>query len=439
MLNANTFHHGIHPPEQKLTAADPIRRLGFAPTLVIPLAQHIGAPARPIVREGEEVIRGQVIAEPGGFVSVPYHAPVSGFIKRIGPTPSSSGMMTQGIYLEAHPSSGQTHKAHKGLSVDSATPEQIADAVLECGMTGLGGAGFPTHVKYRLPKGKTADTFIVNGAECEPYLTADHRILLEKGDCIVEGIRFALKATGAQRAIIGIEANKMDAVHALNQLIPAHLPISVQAVKVKYPQGAEKMLIQALTGRKVPPGKLPIDIGVVVSNAATVSELGYLLPRGLGLIERVITVSGPGVKKKGNYLIPIGTPLRYVLEQAGLTDDAGAVLLGGPMMGQTAAHMDLPVTKGTSGIVVLGSTQPAPQIMPCIRCGYCVEACPMFLNPSKLGRLAVKRQYEPMADDFHLMDCFECGSCSFVCPSHIPLVQHFRVAKNILREKKARP
>ena len=313
-----TFKHGIHPPESKTTAQMPIRRAPFAPALILPLSQHIGAPARAIVREGQEVSRGEKIAEPGGFVSVPYHAPVSGMIRRVGLVPVGTGKMVNGIYLESHPGSGQQAVNGPGLDAASATAEEIVRAVRDCGMTGLGGAGFPTHIKYRIPEGKTVDTLVVNGAECEPWLTADHRVMLERADDLFTGIRLALRAIGARQAVIGVEGNKMDAIKVLKRVQPQDLPVTVEAVRVKYPQGAEKMLIHALLRRQVPPGRLPLDVGVVVSNAATIAELGFLLPRGLGLIERVLTISGPAVTNPGNYVVPIGTPLRFLLKHVGL-------------------------------------------------------------------------------------------------------------------------
>lgn len=431
-----SFQHGVHPPESKLTGANPIQRVPFAPSLMIPLSQHIGAPAKAVVRAGQEVVRGERIADAGGFVSVPYHAPVSGEITTVDLVPTAQGKMVEGVYLKPFPGSGQQVAPEKGVSLE-ATPEEIADAVAASGMTGLGGASFPTHVKYRMPPGRSVDILLVNGAECEPWLTADHRIMLERGESMITGIQYVLRATGADRAVIGVEANKQDAVDHLRSMIPSDLPISVETVAVKYPQGAEKMLMEAVLDRKVPPGKLPLEVGVVVSNAATVAELGQLLPKGEGLVERVLTISGPGVKKRGNYLVPIGTPVRFLLDYVGLEDDATTVLLGGPMMGQALSDTNAPVTKGTSGIVVLTEAETGilkQQAMPCIRCGYCMQACPMFLDPARLGRLAQFHAYEEMRDQFHLWDCFECGSCSFVCPSRIPLVQHFRIAKGALRD-----
>jgi electron transport complex protein RnfC len=259
----------------------------------------------------------------------------------------------------------------------------------------------------------------------------------EQREDLFDGVRYLLKATGAARAILGVEANKVDAAEHLRAALPADLPATVEVVRVKYPQGAEKMLITALLGREVPSGGLPIDVHALVVNVATAAEIGRLLPRGRGIQERVITITGPAVKRKGNYRIPIGTPLRFLLETVGVEENVDRVFLGGPMMGQAASTLDIPITKGTSGVVAFTATEAErthTQVYSCIRCAYCVDACPMFLNPSQLGLLARNEQFERMATEFHLMDCFECGSCSFVCPSHIPLVQRFRMAKAAVRK-----
>jgi len=312
-------------------------------------------------------------------------------------------------------------------------------AVQEAGLVGLGGAAFPSHVKMKPPKDKVIETVVVNGCECEPYLTCDHRIMIEKTDQLLRGIRIALKATGAKRAMIGVEDNKLDAVQAIAAKLPPDGNISVHAVETKYPQGAEKMLIDSLLGRQVPSGGLPADIGVAVFNVGTLAQIGELLPRGRGLIERVVTVSGPGVARPGNYLVPVGTPIRFLLEHVGTKAEANEVILGGPMMGMSVASVDVPVTKAMSGIVVYEkdhADQKHRFVFPCIKCARCVDVCPMHLNPSMLGQLARKREYEAMEQQYNLNDCFECGCCAYVCPSNIPLTQYFRIAKAISREQK---
>ncbi len=436
-----TFPHGVHPPEAKEeTHHLKIRRFPFAPVMILPLSQHTGKPSKAMVREGQEVARGQKIAEADGFVSVALHAPASGIIKRIALAPNPVGRMTPSIYLQPFPASSQEVLEGAPIDPDTATPDEIVKAIQDAGIVGLGGAAFPTHVKLKIPEGKSVDTLIINGVECEPYLTTDHRVMLEQKDDIFMGIRYLMKVTGAKRTIIGIEANKLDAAQELSAAIPPGMPVTVEVFKVKYPQGAEKMLIKALLDREVPSGGLPVDVHTVVVNVATTAEIGRLLPHGRGIMERVITITGPGITKKGNYWIPIGTPVRYVLEQAGAKENISLVFLGGPMMGQAVSNLDFPFTKGTSGLVVFteAETNSKPhKIYPCIHCAYCVDACPMFLNPSQMGLLAKNERYEDMAEQYKLFDCFECGACSYVCPSHIPLVQYFRVAKGILREKKA--
>ncbi len=442
MLNfrRHSFKHGVHPPENKdETNSLPIRQFQFAPSIILPLSQHLGKPSKPLVREGQEVVRGQLIAEADGYMSVPLHAPVSGKIRRVSNVPTISGKMAQGIYLEPFPSSTQEVLEGEPISWESATAEEILQGIQNAGIVGLGGAAFPTHVKLKIPDGKHCDELIINGIECEPYLTTDHRVMLEQPDDIFLGIKYLLKATGAKRCIIGIEANKQDAADFLKGFVKKGDPITVEVVPVKYPQGAEKMLITSLLGKEVPSGGLPIDVNAVVVNVATTAEIGRLLPHGRGIQERVITITGPGVKKKGNYLIPIGTPLRFVLEELGVHEPVSEVYMGGPMMGVAVSNLDISVVKGTSGILVFTEDQVRrPQkVYPCIKCGACVDACPLSLNPSKLGILAKFEEYDQMAEEFNLMDCFECGSCSFVCPSHIPLVQYFRLSKSIVRKRKA--
>ena len=439
LLSPKTFRHGVHPPEYKEETCElPIRQFPFAPVLVVPLSQHAGKPSIPVVREGQEVVRGQRIAKPDGFVSVSMHAPASGIVRRLGLVPSSMGRMVLGVYIEPFP--GSTQEIMEGRPCPlSASVEEILAAIQDAGVVGLGGAAFPTHVKLKIPEGKSADTLIINGAECEPFLTTDHRVMLEQRDDIFMGIRYLLKVTGVSRVIIGVEGNKVDAAEHLRAGLPADLPVTVEVLRVKYPQGAEKVLISALLGREVPTGKLPLDVHALCINVATTAEIGRLLPEGRGIQERVITVTGPAVKRKGNYRIPIGTPLRFVLEYVGVDPQVDRVFLGGPMMGQAASSLDIPITKGTSGVVAFTETEAAQthtKVYPCIRCAYCVDVCPMFLDPSTLGILAKNERFDEMANGYHLMDCFECGSCSFVCPAHIPLVQHFRMAKAAVRKPK---
>jgi electron transport complex protein RnfC len=443
LVKKDSFRNGIHPPEMKdETSHLAIRRFPFAPMLIVPLSQHLGKPAVPVVRVGQEIARGQTIAEPDGFMSVAMHAPASGVVKKIELAPGIGGNMVESVYIELYPASSQ--EVGDGLSCDlaSATPDEIIIAIQRAGIVGLGGAAFPTHVKLKAPEGKSLDTLIINGVECEPYLTTDHRVMLEQTGDIFMGIRYLLKATGAGDCIIAVEANKQDAVRKLRDNCPPDLPVTIRVCPVKYPQGAEKMVIRSLLEREIPSGGLPADVGTICVNVATTAEIGRLLPRGRGIQERVITIGGPGVEKKGNYRIPIGTTVRYALEQCGASKDISRVFLGGPMMGPSVSNLDIPITKGTSGITAFTTAQMDEatghkHVYPCIHCARCVEACPIFLNPSQLGILAKNEEYERMVAEFHLMDCFECGACSYVCPSHIPLVQYFRLSKKMVRKLSA--
>jgi len=440
LLTRKTFKHGVHPQDFKAaTNRLPIRRLPFAPTLILPLSQHAGKASVSLVKPGKEVVRGEPIARADGFVSVPQHAPATGRIESIRLMPSARGPKTESIILKVYGGSTQQELYEYAHDVEAMTADEIIQAVQDAGMVGLGGAAFPTHVKMKPPPEHSVDTLVANGCECEPYLTCDHRIMLEQPENLIKGIRLVQRALGVERAVIGIEDNKIDAAHVIAEHLGENDAIKVKVVPTKYPQGAEKMLVQSVLGRKIPPGQFPSSVGVSVFNVGTLAQIGELLPHGRGVIERVVTVSGPGVERPGNYLVPVGTPVRFLLEYTGTTPDAKEVILGGPMMGMTVSALDVPVTKAMSGMVVLEQQDldiDHGPTLPCIRCGYCVEACPMHLNPSMLGMLAASADYETMAGDYHLNDCFECGSCSYVCPSNIPLVQYFRIAKSVNRDRR---
>jgi Na+-translocating ferredoxin:NAD+ oxidoreductase subunit C len=441
LLKQKSFAHGVHPPERKdETSGKAIRRLPFSPRMTIPLAQHIGKPALPIVRPGQEVVRGEPIARADGFMSVPMHAPATGVVEAIQLMPTARGPKTESIVLRVYEGDNQNVLYEAPRDVESLTREEIIAAVQETGMVGLGGAGFPTHAKLKVPAESRIDTLLVNGCECEPYLTTDHRLMMEWVDDLLRGIKLALKAIGTDRAIIGIEDNKPDAAEALRaHIAQASLNnVAIELVPTKYPQGAEKLLIKVLLDREVPSGGLPHQVGVVVQNIATLALLGRLVPKRQGLIERVITITG-AASRPGNYLVPLGTPLRAVLDFAGFEGDATEVVLGGPMMGAAVASLDVPVTKPVSGVLLLDRKlmETPRKIQPCISCGRCLDACPLHLNPSRLGLLAAKREYATMAEHYHLNDCFECGCCTYVCPANIPLVQYFRIAKAMNREKAA--
>lgn len=438
-----TFSHGIHPAENKhYTAHMPIRRLPFAPELVLPLSQHFGAPSEAIVHPGQEVVRGEPIAKANGFMSVPLHAPATGRIKRIELMPTAKGPRTPSIILEVYPGDSQEVRYDFPRDYTTMEPADIVKAVQDTGLVGLGGAAFPTHVKLSPPKEHKVHTVLLNGCECEPFLTTDHRVMLEYPEDLIRGTKILMKALGAERAIIGTEENKMDAVAAIQAVLPAHGSIEVRAVPTKYPQGAEKMLAKALMDVEIPSGNFPSSVGLGVFNVASTAELGALFPHSQGVIERVVTVTGPGIEKPGNYMVPLGTPIGFILDQLGFAGSANTLIMGGPMMGGSVSSLEVPMTKGSGGLLVLTEQileqQHELSTHPCISCAQCLDACPMHLNPSQLGKLAYKHRYEDMQSDFHLMDCFECGCCSYVCPSGIPLVQYFRIAKSSLREQAAR-
>lgn len=431
-----TFRHGVHPEEHKEpTAALPIQRMPFVDRYFVPLSQHIGAPSELEVDVGQRVQRGQRLASPGGFVSVALHAPVTGVVERIGPHRHPNGQFVPTIEIAADPYATQTWEP---APVDPAalSSEEFVAEVQGAGIVGLGGAAFPAHVKYALPEGRTCEHLVINGCECEPFLTCDHRVMVERADQVLEGVRILMEKIPADRAVIGIEANKPDAVARLSELAAAHPRVRVAPLTVKYPQGAEKMLIHAVFGREVPAGKLPLDLGMIVNNVSTVAALAAYFRTGMPLIERVLTVSGPGVARPANLIVPIGTPIRAVMEHCGLDHDVQQVLMGGPMMGQPIASLDVPVVKGTSGLLAFTSRAIAERNeYPCVRCGRCLEACPNYLNPSQLARLARSGDYQRALDEFHLMDCVECGACTFVCPSSIPIVQLLKMSKNFVRTR----
>lgn len=437
---AKTFRHGVHPGDYKeMTRHLPIERMPFMGTYVLPLSQHLGAPSKAIVAAGERVHRGQLIAEPAGFVSTALHAPVTGKIIEIAPRHHPGGQMVESIIIEADATSPQTLQNTHETDWQVLSPDELLGIIQHGGFVGLGGAAFPTHVKLKIPEGKRARFLIVNGVECEPYLTSDHRLMLEEAEDVFRGIRIYQRILSSEKIYIGIEDNKEDAIEFLRGRIPPDLNCEVVQLRTKYPQGAEKMLIDAVLNREVPGGKLPIDVQVVVNNVGTIAGIGALFRCGQPLVERIVTVTGPGIHRPANLRIPIGTMLQDVLAYCGgLTDDTRQILFGGPMMGTPQLYPDVPIMKGTSGILVLTDREVTNrEEYPCIRCLRCVDVCPVFLNPSRLGALAKVRQYEKM-QAFHILSCVECGSCSFVCPSNIPLVQRFRVAKTLLREKGAR-
>jgi electron transport complex protein RnfC len=439
MLRQLTFRHGVHPPELKqLTAHVKIRRLPFPKEVVLPLLQHTGKPARPLVKAGARVERGDLIAEADGWVSSPVHASASGTVAEIGLMPHPDGTFKPAIRIAVEPFSAQLPRPRLVPDWHGLSPKALVEAIRHAGVVGLGGAAFPTHVKLSPPPDKKIDLIIVNGCECEPYLTTDHRSMAEYPERVHLGIRIMMKCLGVSRAVIGVERNKPDAIEALTRTKPADLDLQILPLTVKYPQGAEKMLIDAVTGREVPSGKLPMDVGVLVQNAASAATIAEVFETGLPLVERIVTVTGLGVRKPSNLLVPVGTKLGDLIDACGgMTADAREIVFGGPMMGAAQANLGTPLTKGTTGVIVLAEREVKRQEShPCIRCGHCLDACPVFLNPQLLGKLAAAKRYDEMVVN-HLNDCMLCGCCSYVCPSNIPLSQQFAAARVAVRQRKS--
>jgi len=433
-----TFQGGVHPAGNKeLTSHKPTVTAAIPKRVVIPLSQHIGAPTKPLVVIGQEVKKGEKIGESGGFVSAPVHASVSGKVVAIGSFPHSLGMDVPAVVIESDGKEEWAAAIKETPDYLQLSPEELKKMVSDAGIVGMGGATFPTHVKLSPPKEKPIDVIILNGAECEPYLTSDHRLMLEKSTEIVEGLKILMRILGVRKGFIGIEANKPDAIEAMKKAAAGSPEVDVFAVQVKYPQGAEKMLIKAVSNRTVPAGGLPMDVGVVVQNVGTAAAIYDAVRLGRPLIERYVTVTGRGVKDPKNFLARIGTPFSQLIEEAGgLTEDAAKVIAGGPMMGMSQYNLDVPVIKGTSGILVLPKAEVSTKTYgPCIRCARCIDACPMHLQPSLIGLFVEKGHYED-AKDYNVMDCFECGSCTFVCPANRPMVQWVKRAKRELAKKK---
>jgi len=443
---APSFRHGIHPAEHKeATEHLAIERMPFVERYVLPLSQHIGAPCKPVVQTGDRVRRGQMVAEPGGFVSTTLHSPVTGRVTDLGPRHHPNGnQLKPAIEIEADPFSDQRFEGREPLDWRALSEDAFVLHLQRAGLVGMGGAAFPTHVKYKVPADKDIRTFVVNGCECEPFLTTDHRLMVERPEAILRGIEIAASRLGVEETVIGVELNKPDAIEALEREVAerggrAGPPVRVAPLRVKYPQGAEKMLIRALFGIEVPSGGLPLDVGILVNNVATMASMADYFDTGRPLIERVITVAGPGIPRPANLLVPVGTPIRAVVDHCGgLGAETRELVMGGPMMGMPLASMDVPVLKGTSGLLAFTEAEARlPNEYTCIRCGRCVEACPQFLNPSRLARLARAGRWDEV-ERFYVNDCVECGSCTFACPSGIPIVQLIRVAKSRIREQKAK-
>ena len=424
---------GVHPPENKLTAGISIRYLAIPPSVAIPVSQHIGEPAEVVVNKGDKVKTGQVIARSKGFVSTNIHSSVSGVVNKIDSILDSTGYRQTAVFIDTQGDEWMdTIDRNDEIITDiRLSSEEIIKKCLESGIVGLGGATFPSHVKLTVPAGKRCDKLIINGAECEPFLTSDHRLMLERGEEILIGTTILMRALKVTKALIGIENNKMDAVDHLTKLAAGFTGISVHPLKVKYPQGAEKQLIKSLTKREVPSGKLPLDVNTVVHNVGTAFAVYEAVQKNKPLFERVVTITGNSVTNPGNYFVRTGTPVRYLIEAAGgMPENTGKVISGGPMMGKAVSSIDVPVVKGTSGIVLVPEDQSErAEIMPCIRCAKCVLGCPMNLEPYLLMALAEKGDFERTGRE-RITDCMECGSCSYTCPAGRPLLDYIRLGKS---------
>jgi len=427
-----TFPGGVHPHDfKKYSKAAAIEKPPLPEKVVIPLSQHIGAPAKPIVNVGDEVLAGQQICEAGGFVSIPMHASISGKVTKIGPFAHPGGAIMPAIEITGD---GQDNwvELPEDPNWQNLEPAVIKDRIARAGVCGMGGAGFPTHVKLSPPAEFPIDTVILNGVECEPYLTSDYRTMLERGQDIVHGLRLLMKVVNAKRGYIGIEANKPDAIKQMRALVKGEANIAVVELKLKYPQGAEKQLIYACTGRKGPnKGGLPMAVGVVVQNVGTAVAVYEAVRWSKPLVERVITVTGRIVKSPKNLLARVGTLYSHLLAYAGgTTEDIGKVISGGPMMGFAIPTLDTPMTKTSSGIVIMNAKEAQQdQENTCLRCGHCVDICPLSLVPSMIAR-SVRYNDWAGAEKAGVMDCMKCGSCAYVCPSHIKLIQWIDLGKN---------
>lgn len=423
---------GVHPPENKLSTDRPIEVLAIPAQVIIPLSQSLGAPSVPVVSKGDAVKVGQLIAKGEAFISSNIHSSVSGKVLKIDEAMDQSGYRRQAIFITVEGDDwmediDRSAELKKEITL---TKEEIVSKVKELGIVGLGGATFPSHVKLMVPTGKKAEVLILNGVECEPYLTADHRLMLEKGEELMVGIKILMKGLDVKRAVIGIENNKLDAIGQLKNIAKDFDGIEIEALKVQYPQGGEKQLIDAVLRRQVPSGKLPIEVGAVVHNVGTAFAVYEAVQKNKPLFERVVTVTGKNVKNPGNFMVRVGTSLNELIEKAGgLPEDTGKIVSGGPMMGKALNSVDVPVVKGTSGVLLFEEKE-ARRVEPtnCIRCGKCITVCPMGLEPVLLAQYAELEMWENVEAE-RALDCIECGSCQYTCPAGRPLLDYIRLGK----------
>lgn len=423
---------GVHPEEGKYTSSKAIEVLPIPERVYIPISQSIGAPSNPIVNKGDRVKTGQLIAKGEAFISANIHSSVTGIVEKIDEWIDASGYRKKAIIIKTEQDEWEenisiSNTINKNISLSK---EEIIQCIKDKGIVGLGGATFPTHVKLTIPQGKKAEYLIINAVECEPYLTSDHRLMLEKGEEIMVGIQILMKALDVQQTFIGIEANKPDAIEHLTNLASKYQGIKVQGLKLKYPQGAEKQLIKALINREVPSGKLPIEVGCVVQNVGTAFAVYEAVQLNKPLIERIVTLSGKNITG-GNFLVRIGTPIQALIDHCGgLPQNTEKIINGGPMMGKALTSTEVPVTKGTSGILIFTSEMShRMSVYNCIRCGKCVTVCPMGLEPVLLEKIAENQNWE-LAEKEHILDCIECGSCHYTCPAGRPLLDMIRLGKN---------
>ncbi len=435
---------GVHPAENKISANKAIEILETPKKVMIPISQHIGAPAKVLVTAKDPVKVGQKIADIAGFISASIHSSVSGTVVKVDEVIDTSGYKRQAVFINVDGDEWDEgiDRSSDIIKEIKLTKEEIVKRVTESGVVGLGGATFPSHVKLSVPNGKSVDHIIINGVECEPYLTADHQLMLEKGEEIIIGISIMMKALDVKNAIVGIENNKKNAIEHLTKIAASYEGISIQGLEVKYPQGGEKQLVEALLGREVPPPPgLPIDVGCVVQNVGTVFAIYEAVQKNKPLIERVVTVTGKSVTNPGNYWVRIGSPVSGLIEKAGgVPENTGKIISGGPMMGKTLTSIDVPMVKGTSGVLMLPQAESRREKeRACIRCAKCTFVCPMRLEPNLISALSKNSVYDK-AEGEKIMDCIECGSCTFTCPASIPLLDYIRLGKNevgkIIRARK---